>query len=106
MAHPECALLTVDALDPHAEDGAHAVAPVQIDEPRTDLRIEHPAHRHRQRIDQRDLTAQQSSGRGDLGADETRTNHDHGPTGQQVSAQSARVHHCPQDVHPGPGFPR
>ncbi len=91
--------VTAQGLDPGSEVELDAVVSVQLGEHRSHLRTEHPLERHRRRLDEGDLLAEQASRSGDLGADPARADDDQPGGAAQREPQRVGVGERAQVVH-------
>ena len=72
--------------------------PVAVGEEAADLRSERPLERHARQVDDRHVDPELGGDRGNLGADEARSDDREPPAGNELGTQSPRVVERPEDV--------
>ena len=104
-----------DPLDTSLEPEVDTVLPVAVGEEAADLWAERPLERQARQVDDRHVDPELDGRRGNLGADEARSDDREPPTGNELGTQSLRVVERPEHVDaasaegcrpPGPGSGR
>ena len=104
-----------DPFDPGPEPEVDTVLPIAVREEAADLRPENPLERHARQVDDRHVDPELGRRRGNLGADETRSDDREPAAGNELGTQSPRFVECPKDMDatpaegcgpPGPGSGR